>query len=82
MKDGAANAGDKAAADKKDAAASNSEGAPPAADKSAAEPAKPATRNVQEEASKANAQLTGWVFEIPAYKYDAIFKPVDELIKK
>jgi hypothetical protein len=37
---------------------------------------------VAEEASKANAQLTGWVYEIPAYKYDTIFKPLDELIKK
>lgn len=61
-------------ADKKDAA-TNSEGAPPPADK-------PATRNVEEEVTKANAQLDGWVYEIPSYKYDAIFKPMDELIKK
>ncbi len=66
-----------------DAAKKESEGAPPAADKPAdAAAAKPATRNVEEEATKANAQLNGWVYEIPAYKYDAIFKPVDELIKK
>lgn len=72
----------------KKAAAADAEGAPPATDASkpatdgkaaASEPPKP---NVAEEASKANAQLTGWVYEIPAYKYDAIFKPVDELIKK
>ena len=69
-------------ADDRDAADKGTEGAPPAADKPAEETAKPATRNVEEEASKANAQLTGWVYEIPAYKYDAIFKPVDELIKK
>lgn len=67
--------------EKKDDAA-NGEGAPPAADKPAAEPAKPAALNVEEEASKANAQLNGWVYEIPAYKYEAIFKPIDELIKK
>lgn len=54
------------------------EGAPPA---TTPEPAKPAA-NIEEEATKANAQVTGWVYEIPAYKYDAIFKPVDELIKK
>jgi hypothetical protein len=66
----------------KKADTANSEGAPPAAKAAAAEPAKPAQPNVEEEASKANAQLTGWVYEIPAYKYDAIFKPVDELIKK
>lgn len=65
--------------DEKKADAANSEGAPPATDKAAPAPAKP---NVEEEASKANAQVTGWVYEIPAYKYDAIFKPVDELIKK
>lgn len=68
-----------AEADKKDdekkAEANNTEGAPPA-------PAKPAQPNVEEEVGKANAQLTGWVYEIPAYKYEAIFKPVDELIKK
>lgn len=69
----AANAGDKKAE------AANTEGAPPAEKAATPEPAKP---NVEEEASKANAQLTGWVYEIPAYKYDAIFKPVDELIKK
>ena len=63
-------------AEKKEAVPANSEGAPPAADKPATtEPAKPAAPNVEEEASKANAQLTGWVYEIPAYKYDAIFKP-------
>ncbi|HEY0681749.1 MAG TPA: DUF4340 domain-containing protein [Steroidobacter sp.] len=69
--------GDKAASDAKDAADKGTEGAPPAA-----ETAKPATRNVEEEATKANAQHSAWVYEIPAYKYEAIFKPVDELIKK
>lgn len=65
----------------KKADAANSEGAPPADDASKSPP-KPAQPNVEEEATKANAQLTGWVYEIPAYKYDAIFKPVEELIKK
>ncbi|MFC4314848.1 DUF4340 domain-containing protein [Steroidobacter flavus] len=69
-------------ASKKDAAPSGSEGAPPAADKTADAAAKPAERNVEEESTKANAQLNGWVYEVPAYKYDAIFKPLDELIKK
>ncbi|WP_129777219.1 DUF4340 domain-containing protein [Peristeroidobacter soli] len=63
-----------------DAAKKEGEGAPPAADKPAE--AKPAARNVEEESAKANAQLNGWVYEVPAYKYDAIFKPLDELIKK
>lgn len=69
---------DGAEADEKKAEAGNSEGAPPAAD----QPAEPVKPNVEEEAGKTNAQLTGWVYEIPAYKYDAIFKPMDELIKK
>lgn len=73
---------DAADGDQKDAAATESEGAPPAADKPAEEAPKPETRNVEEEATKANGQLSGWVYEIPGYKYDAIFKPVDELIKK
>ncbi|WP_129642806.1 DUF4340 domain-containing protein [Peristeroidobacter agariperforans] len=64
-----------------DAANKEGEGTPPATDKPA-EAAKPAARNVEEEAAKANAQVNGWVYEIPAYKYDAIFKPLDELIKK
>lgn len=65
-----------------DAAKKEGEGAPPAADKPADASAKPAERNVEEESTKANAQLNGWVYEIPAYKYDALFKPLDELIKK
>jgi hypothetical protein len=65
-----------------DAAKKEGEGAPPAADKPADAGAKPAAPNVAEESTKANAQLNDWVYEIPAYKYDAIFKPLDELIKK
>lgn len=69
-------------AEKKEDAAAASEGAPPAAKETPApEPAK-AAPNVEEQASKANSQLNGWVYEIPAYKYDAIFKPLSELIKK
>jgi len=67
--------------DKKDAPA-NSEGAPPTDKPADTAVAKPAGRNVAEESTKANAQLEGWVYEIPAYKYEAIFKPLDELIKK
>lgn len=65
----------------KDEAKTEGEGAPPAADEKSDAP-KPETRNVAEEASKTNAQVSGWVYEIPAYKYEAIFKPLDELIKK
>lgn len=69
----------KGADETQDATKADGEGSPPAAD----EPVDaPATRNVEEEATQANAQLSGWVYEIPAYKYESIFKPVDELIKK
>lgn len=71
---------DATASEKKDDA-SNTEGAPPA-ENAVTEAPQPEPRNVEEEATKTNAQVTGWAYEIPAYKYDAIFKPVDELIKK
>jgi Domain of unknown function (DUF4340) len=54
------------------------EGAPPAADKP--EPAKPAAPNVEEEAKSAGTKLAGWVYEIPEYKYESLFKPVDQLL--
>jgi len=47
-----------------------------------AEPPKPAAPNVAEDAKKAAAKLTGWVYEIPDYKYEALFKPVDQLLGK
>jgi hypothetical protein len=34
---------------------------------------------VREEATIANQRLSGWVFEIPSYKYEVIFKPFDQL---
>ncbi len=34
------------------------------------------------EADAINAALAGWVYEIPEYKYQAIFKPLDSLLKK
>jgi hypothetical protein len=46
-------------------------------------PARPETKaGVEDEAKSAIARLAGWVYEIPQYKYEAIFKPVDELTKK
>jgi hypothetical protein len=44
-------------------------------------PAAP-TESVEASAKSTNDRLQGWVFEIPDYKYDAIFKPMDSLIKK
>jgi hypothetical protein len=57
--------------DKKDAAAT----AP-------AEPPKPAPPNVEEDAKKLAAKVGGWAYEIPDYKYESIFKPVDQLVGK
>lgn len=34
------------------------------------------------EADKLNARLNGWEFEIPDYKYGAIFTPLEELLQK
>ena len=48
----------------------------------AAAPAKPPEPNVAEDAKKAAAKVSGWVYEIPDYKYEALFKPVDQLVGK
>jgi hypothetical protein len=39
-----------------------------------------AAPNVAEDAQKVAAKVTGWVYEIPDYKYESIFKPVDQLV--
>lgn len=49
-------------------------------EKKAAEAPKPAAPNVEEDAKKAAAKVTGWVYEIPDYKYESIFKPLDQLV--
>jgi hypothetical protein len=51
------------------------EGSPPAA------PATPAV-DAKAEAQTADSKLSGWVYEIPDYKYEAIFKPLEDLLKK
>ena len=40
------------------------------------------TGSTQAEADKLNARLGGWEFDIPEYKYAALFTPLDELLKK
>ncbi len=55
--------------DKKDAAAT----AP-------AQPPQPVAPNVAEDAKKSAAKVAGWVYEVPDYKYESIFKPVDQLV--
>ena len=40
------------------------------------------SKETEAEAQRLNAKLQGWEYEIPAYKYDAIFRPLDDLLKK
>jgi hypothetical protein len=59
----------------------------PAEDKKSEEkkeedPPQPAAPNVDEDAKQAAGKLSGWVYEIPDYKYEALFKPVDQLVGK
>lgn len=42
--------------------------------------ARPQTPDVEAEARDAQARLSGWIYEVPSYKYDSIFKPVDQLL--
>jgi hypothetical protein len=44
--------------------------------------ARSTAKETEHEAQKLNARSQGWEFEIPAYKYDAIFKPLDDLLQK
>jgi hypothetical protein len=43
---------------------------------------RPAAPNVEEDAKKLAAKVTGWVYEIPDYKYESVFKPLDQLVAK
>jgi hypothetical protein len=49
-------------------------------DKKEAAPAPPPAPNVAEDAKKAADKVAGWVYEIPDYKYESLFKPVDQLV--
>jgi hypothetical protein len=42
----------------------------------------PTTPNVEEEAKTTQTKLANWAYEIPEYKFDAIFRPIDEMLKK
>lgn len=44
--------------------------------------ARSTAKETEAEAAKLNARLSGWDFEIPDYKYEAIFRPLEELLKK
>ena len=39
-------------------------------------------KETEAEAKTLAARLTGWEFEIPSYKYDGLFRPLDDLLKK
>ena len=49
-------------------------------EKAATTPTPPPAPNVAEDAKKVAAKVTGWVYEIPDYKYESLFKPVDQLV--
>ena len=51
-------------------------------EKKPAGPPPPAAPNVAEDVKKATAKLNGWVYEIPDYKYEALFKPLEQLVGK
>ena len=54
-----------------------------AAGKDAPKPAPAAApTNVSDEAASLNKKLDGWYFQIPQYKYDAIFPKLDNWVKK
>ncbi|HVF16182.1 MAG TPA: DUF4340 domain-containing protein, partial [Steroidobacteraceae bacterium] len=40
------------------------------------------TPNIEEEAKTSQTKLANWAYEIPEYKFDAIFRPLDETLKK
>jgi hypothetical protein len=44
--------------------------------------ARASSAETQAEAQKLAARLAGWEFEIPEYRYSAIFKPLEELLQK
>lgn len=51
-------------------------------DKQADAPAATAAPNVEEEAKKITAKASNWAYELPAYKFDIVFPPLDPLLKK
>ena len=61
------------------------EGAAPTAPAPASTPPVATERKpdeVRAEAEKWAARFAGWDYEVPGYKYDSLFRPLDELTKK
>jgi hypothetical protein len=61
--------------------AENKEGGTESENTSASE-SDAATPDVAAEAQKVAGRTANWVYEIPRYKYDAIFRPLDEMLRK
>ena len=71
------------AAGKSEAKPADTAATPTAATQSIDAAQKAAAANEKiEDAARINTALAGWVYEIPEYKYEAIFKPLDSLLKK
>ncbi len=45
-------------------------------------PASTAKETADRSLKRSTARAKGWQFEIPAYKYDSLFKPLEELLQK
>jgi hypothetical protein len=45
-----------------------------------AKPVESAQANAEEDAKTISSRTSGWIYEIPSYKYEQIFKAVDELV--
>ena len=44
--------------------------------------AKSTGKDTEAEAQGVDARVAGWEFEVPGYKYDALFRPLEDLLKK
>jgi hypothetical protein len=44
--------------------------------------ARSSTKESKDEAERLNARFTGWQIEVPSYKYEAMFNPLENLLKK
>lgn len=68
------------AVEKKDAAPERKDDKEPKAPSE--NPAEATDKKIQDEAASLNSNVGSWAFAVPTYKYDAIFKPLDDLLKK
>lgn len=66
--------------DKKENTAGDGASSEPKTDESA-QNAEAAKKDVAAEAKEVTDTVNGWVYEIPQYKYEAVFKPLSEMLK-